>query len=196
MTFQWLGQEVGQPRPPRMTAAELRAAMRKLWTDHTTWTRNVVISFAAGLPDLQVAEQRLLRNQDDIGNALRPLYGDQAANRLTALLRQHIMQAVDVLKAAKSGDKSALDAANRAWQQNADQIADLLASVNPNLKRDEVRALMRQHLDTTLAEAAARIKGDWAADVAAYDAVYDHILLMSDALSVAIARQFGLGGAA
>ncbi len=196
MTFEWLAQVTPQRRSPsRMTASELRAAMRQLWTDHTTWTRNVIISFAAGLPDLQVAEQRLLRNQDDIGNAIRAFSGDQAANQLTALLKQHILQAVDVLKAAKSGDKTALEAANRAWQQNGDQIADLLATATGS-EVGGMRRMMRRHLDTTLAEAAARIKGDWAADVAAYDAVYDHILIMSDVLSSRIARQFHLGGAA
>ena len=49
--------------------------MRKLWEDHITWTRLVIVSFAGGLPDLQATEARLLANQVDIGNAIKPYYG-------------------------------------------------------------------------------------------------------------------------
>jgi hypothetical protein len=61
----------------------LRSQMRKLWEDHITWTRMVIVDFAAGLPDLKAAEQRLLRNQVDIGNAIKPYYGVAAGNALT-----------------------------------------------------------------------------------------------------------------
>jgi hypothetical protein len=57
--------------------------MDKLWEDHITWTRMVIVDFAAGLPDLRTAEARLLRNQVDIGNAIKPYYGRAAGNQLT-----------------------------------------------------------------------------------------------------------------
>jgi hypothetical protein len=47
--------------------------MDKLWEGHITWTRMVIVDFAAGLLDLKTAEARLLRNQADIGNAIRLL---------------------------------------------------------------------------------------------------------------------------
>ena len=79
--------------------------MRKLWEDHVTWTRLAIVSFAAGLPDLQATEDRLLRNQTDIGNAIKPYYGQAAGNRLTALLREHILGAVALLQAAKAATR-------------------------------------------------------------------------------------------
>src|SRR6478672_12028825 len=78
--------------------------MRKLWEDHITWTRLAIVSFAADLPDLQATENRLLANQADIGNAIKPYYGRAAGAKLTKLLREHILGAVDLLVAAKSGD--------------------------------------------------------------------------------------------
>ena len=87
--------------------------MRKLWEDHITWTRLAIVSFAGGLPDLQATEARLLANQVDIGNAIKPYYGRTAGNRLTALLKEHILGAVALLQAAKSGDQTA-DRARRA----------------------------------------------------------------------------------
>src|SRR6476646_9828973 len=74
---------------PRLNARQLafHDGMRKLWEDHITWTRLAIVSFAAGLPDLPATEQRLLRNQTDIANAVKPFYGRKAGNRLTKLLR-------------------------------------------------------------------------------------------------------------
>ena len=45
-------------------------------------------------------------------------------------------------------------------------------------------------MSTTTAEVVARLTHDWDADVRAYDAVYDHILMMSDALADGIVKQF------
>ena len=50
--------------------------------------------------------------------------------------------------------------------------------------------MMNTHLSTTTAEVVARLNKDWNADVRAFDAVYDHILKLSDALSDGIAKQF------
>src|SRR5262245_52831256 len=89
----------------------LRQGMRKLWEDHVTWTRLVIVSTAANLPDLDPTTQRLLQNQTDIGNAIKPFYGDSAGNKLTELLRTHIVGAADVLAAAKANDQAKVDAA-------------------------------------------------------------------------------------
>jgi hypothetical protein len=43
-----------------------------------------------------------------------PFYGNAAGNRLTSLLRKHILGAVDVLTAAKAGDQAALADAQAA----------------------------------------------------------------------------------
>jgi hypothetical protein len=165
--------------------------MRKLWEDHIVWTREAIVSFAAGTPDLQVTLDRLLRNQEDIGDAVKPFYGKKAGDQLTALLKEHINGAVDLLVAAKSGDQQAFERAKDAWYVNGNEIADFLNSANPKFwKRGVMRAMMRTHLDQTLAEAAHRLGGDFAADIRDYDAIHRHILEMADALSAGIVAQF------
>jgi hypothetical protein len=165
--------------------------MRKLWEDHITWTRTFIISFLAGLPDSSTAAGRLLQNQTDIGNAFKPFYGKAAGDQLTALLRDHILIAADILSAAKAGDTAAFNAAVTRWYANADDIAAFLHSLNPeNWPLDELRSMLRAHLDHTLDEAVARLHGDWAADVAAYDQIHLQALEMADTLSSGIIRQF------
>jgi hypothetical protein len=165
--------------------------MRKLWEDHITWTRLFIVSFAADLPDLQATTNRLLQNQVDIGDAIKPYYGDAAGDQLTKLLTKHITTAADLLAAAKSGDQSAFDAALHDWYRNARHIARFLSEANPtNWPYAEMRSMMRDHLDLTLAEASDHLTGHYARDVADYDAVHVEILQMADMLSRGIILQF------
>jgi len=171
--------------------AALNNAMRKLWEDHITWTRVFIISAVAGSPDKDAATQRLLQNQVDIGNAIKPFYGNAAGDQLTALLKDHIVIAADVVTAAKANDKPKLDDANKRWSDNADQIVAFLSKANPkNWPESEMRTMLHDHLKLTTNEAVARIQGDWAADVKAYDAVHEEILHMADGLSMGIVKQF------
>lgn len=171
--------------------AALHDAMRKLWEDHITWTRIFIISAAADLPDKAMATNRLLQNQNDIGNAIKQYYGEAAGNKLTALLKEHITTAADVVAAAKANDQAKLSDANKRWFANADQIADFLSSANPkNWPQAEMRSMMHDHLNLTAKEAVARLHGDWAGDIAAYDAVHNQILTMADGLTMGIVKQF------
>jgi hypothetical protein len=166
-------------------------AMRKLWEDHVTWTRLAIVSFAAGLPDLSATETRLLQNQADIGNAVKPYYGRAAGERLTALLKQHILGAVALLQAAKSGDQTMIKQRSDEWYANANEIADFLNKANPrHWPRSALRAMMKTHLDQTLAEATHRLQGDFAADIRDYEHIHRHILEMADTLSAGIMAQF------
>jgi hypothetical protein len=172
-------------------AVAFRSTMDKLWEDHVTWTRMVIIDFAAGLPDLPTAEARLLRNQVDIGNAVKPYYGAAAGKQLTRLLRMHILEAVPVLAAAKAGDKPKLTQALAAWYANAHQIAVFLSKANPhNWPLSMTDSMMKRHLALTTKEAVARLQGKWSADVRAYDQVHAEILSMSHMLSGGIIGQF------
>jgi len=99
---------------------QLRMAMHKLWEDHITWTRNVILNIMDDLPGADQTVNKLLQNQDDIGNAVKSLYGEAGRKQVTRLLREHITTAADLLKAAKAGNNSAFDEANKKWFANAD----------------------------------------------------------------------------
>jgi hypothetical protein len=181
-------------RAAPMQTAKARAlhdAMRKLWEDHITWTRLAIVSFAHDLPDLPHTQARLLRNQTDIGNAVKPYYGRAAGQQLTRLLEEHITGAVALLVAAKSGDSGRIQAASTAWYDNANRIAAFLSRANPRFwPLREMRAMMRKHLDDTVDEAVARLQGRYEDDIRAYERIHHHILQMADMLSGGIVKQF------
>ena len=175
------------------TAAQLALhdSMRRLWEDHVTWTRLAIVTFADGSAGFSTSAARLLANQDDIGDAIKPFYGEAAGDRLTALLRDHITIAVELLQAAKAGDTAAFEEARTRWYANSDDIADFLAAANPRFwPQDTMRASMRSHLDQTLAEASDELTGRYAASVADYEEIHGHILAMADLLSSGIIQQF------
>ena len=167
-----------------------RSDMRALWEDHITWTRLFIVSAVDDLKDVDATAARLLANQKAIGDAIRPIFGDEAGTQLNQLLDEHILIAGDLIAAAKSGDDRAVEKTSKLWYRNGDEIADFLADAGIG-QREELRSMMKGHLDTTLDEAVARLSGDYEAEIAAYDEVRSHIHHMSDALADGIVAASG-----
>jgi hypothetical protein len=90
--------------PKMFSQAEADSIMqwRVLWTDHAVWTRMYIIESLDNSYGASAAATRLLKNQEDIGNALKPYYGDAAGTQLTALLKTHIYTAVNIIDDVKA----------------------------------------------------------------------------------------------
>jgi hypothetical protein len=172
-------------------AVTFHDAMRALWEAHGAWTHMVIVSFVGSLPDLTAEEQVLLQNQVDIGNAVKPYYGAAAGNKLTELLKAHILGAVTVLEAAKSGDKAKLAQAVAAWSANGRQIGDFLHAANPRfLSRTAAREMMAVHLKQVIQQAVDELTGQYGAGARAFAPYIRHILDMADMISGGIIKQF------
>jgi hypothetical protein len=172
-------------------ALTLHDGMRALWESHGTWTERAIVDFVGGLPDTPVAITRLLRNQTEIGNAVKPFYGRQAGNQLTALLKGHINAAVAVLKAAKSGDAAATAKAKSVFYANGNRIAAFLHKANPrHWPLAAMKTMMRIHLDQVVQLAVDQLQGHYAAAARLYDTYIGHILDMADMLSDGVIQQF------
>lgn len=185
-----LSQVASLQKNPTKSQVDLKMTMRKLWEDHVTWTRMYIVSAAADAPDASLAAQRLLKNQEDIGNAIQPYYGNEAGDKLTVLLKDHILMAADIIKAAKAGNTKVVAEGQQKWSQNADDIALLLSGANPNWPKQALKDMLQMHLDLTTEEVVARLAKDYAKDISTYDKVHEHALSMADALSDGIIKQF------
>jgi hypothetical protein len=172
-------------------ALALHDRMRALWESHGTWTERAIVDFVGGLPDTQVAVARLLRNQTEIGNAVKPFYGRTAGNQLSALLKSHIRAAVALLQAAKSGDSKATAARQAAFFANGNRIARFLHAANPrHWSLRAMKTMMRVHLNQVIGLAVAQLQGHYRAAVRLYGVYIGHILDMADMLSTGIMQQF------
>ena len=172
------------------SAEPVRLALRKLWSDHVIWTREYIVAAVAGTPDANAAAGRLLKNQEDIGEAIVPYYGKGAGAKLTDLLKQHILIAVDLVAAAKSGDQKAFATHDARWTANIGEIAAFLSGANPNWPERDVLDLLALHLKLTKDETVARITSDWTADVKAFDDIFTEILVVADTIHDGLVAQF------
>ncbi|MDK2586612.1 glycosyltransferase [Romboutsia sedimentorum] len=176
--------------PCNKAACNLRMAQRKLWIDHVSWTRSFIVSDLSSLEDKGPVLERLLKNQDDIGNSIKPYYGEEAGNKLAALLREHIELAGKVADGAKSGNKDDLEKYNKLWHENADKIANFLSSANPNYSNKTLKDMLYMHLQFVTDQVVYRLNKDWNADIKAYDKGENHMIEFADILSDGIIKQF------
>lgn len=154
------------------------------------WTRLYIVSTLEGLDDQEKVLARLLENQEDIGNAFKPYYGEAPGNKLTELLKDHILLAGKVVDAAKSGNNANFERYNKEWYKNADDIADFLSKANPNLPNEELKEFLEMHLELITEDVKARLAKDWDSSIIALDKGIDHILKLADTLSNGVVKQF------
>ncbi len=171
-------------------SVQLKTSLQKLWIDHTIWTRSYIVSAISGLEDQEKVLAKLLKNQDDIGNAIKPYYGDAAGNRLAELLREHILIGGKVVDAAKSGNQDNLNKYNTEWYKNADDIALFLSKANPNWSNAELKDMLHMHLKLVTDQVVTRLNKDWDAEILAYDEGEDHMIEFADILTKGIIKQF------
>jgi hypothetical protein len=169
---------------------ELKQGMRRLWSDHVVWTRNYIVAAADGHASAQAASARLLRNQEDIGKAVVPYFGEAGGTKLTDLLKQHILIAVDLVAAAKAGDTAKQSDADAKWTANAADIATFLSEANEHWPKQTLLDMLNEHLSLTKQEAVARLQSKWDEDVVLFDKIHTQAMLMADALTDGIVRKF------
>lgn len=174
-----------------LKALAFHDAMRSLWVAHGTWTERAIVDYVGELPDATLAINRLLQNQVEIGNAVKPYYGAKGGAALTKLLKEHIDDAVAVLVAAKSGDAAATAKAKAAFYANGNEVAAFLHAANPkHWSLQDMRTMMRIHLNQVVGLAVDQLTGHYSAAIRLYGAYIDHLLGMADMLSEGIVQQF------
>ncbi|MFC5470660.1 glycosyltransferase [Cohnella suwonensis] len=169
---------------------QLQGDLRKLWIDHVVWTRNYIVSAVSGADDQAKVLERLLRNQQDIGNAIKPYYGDAAGDKLAELLTEHILLAGNIVDAAIKGNAADVDKNNKLWYANADEMARFLSKANPNWSEQELKKMLYEHLQLVTDALTTRLNKDWAGDIAAFDKGEQHMIRFADILVDGIVKQF------
>lgn len=116
--------------------------------------------------------------------------GEAAGTKLSALLRDHILTATEVVKSATAGDKNNLTVAQGKWSANGKEIAAFMSGANSNWPRKTLEEMLRKHLDLTTGEVVGRLNKNWASDIKAFDEGHAHMPVFADTLMNGIAKQF------
>ena len=169
---------------------ELTNYFRMLWEQHIAWTRMAVMGIIHQLPESELILQRLLRNATDFSNALAPFYGEEAAREFARLFTNHITIASELVQALMAGDNNAVTETDRRWRENADQIADFLADINPYWRDDDWSAMLYEHLDLLSANIESMLAQNYEESISGYDEIEMQALEMADMMAEGLAMQF------
>ncbi|MFF2480940.1 glycosyltransferase [Paenibacillus sp. NPDC058071] len=182
--------ENGGPVCVSPKVVQLKSELEKAWIDHTIWTRNYIVSALSDSQDQKYVLNRLLQNQQDIGNAIKPYYGEAAGNKLAELLKEHIVLAGKIIEAAKTNNQADVKKFEADWHKNADEIAKFLSDANPNWSFKELQDMLYAHLQYITDIVLARLKGDWQASIDTTDKNEVHMIHFADILTEGIVKQF------
>ena len=171
--------------------ADTKAAMRELWAGHIFWIRNVVLDNASDNPTARdVAEKAVVANAKEIASTITPFYGETASEMLFTLLAGHYGAVKEYSDATITGSKSKQDAALAHLASNADDIAVFLSGANPYLQKDAVRGLIAAHGAHHVAQIVQFQKKDYAHEVQTWQVMRQHVYVIADTLTTALAKQF------
>lgn len=165
-------------------------SMRLVWSQHVYWTRMLLISIAERLKDQDAVTGRLLQNPNDIGRIFADYYSRDVVETISGLLTEHLKIGAELITALRDEKTAYADMLNRQWYINADKMANAFSGINPYYEQEIMREMLYRHLDLTKQEVAMRLAGNYPADIKAFDMVEEEALLMADAFSVGIMRQF------
>ena len=118
---------------------------QKLWIDYFFWIRYYIYSLMLDQSGLSCTASRALRNADDFAEFFKQFYGEATSERLAELLTQHILILSEIATTIKSGqDYSAI---KESFYQNVNDIARLLADINPYWDEETWRRLLYERYD-------------------------------------------------
>jgi hypothetical protein len=167
----------------------LRNQFRLLWEQHVYWTRMVILGIAFASPDLAATTERLLRNVPDFEAVLRRFYRPGEVRMFGVLLKDHLVIAADLVRAAKAGDSEAVAELEKRWYANADEIVQLMHRMNPFWLTRVLRPMWHRHLALTQDEAVETLTGQYAKGISTFDEIEKLAMTMADEFARGIIKQ-------
>jgi hypothetical protein len=170
---------------------ELRVALNTLLQEHVYLAAAATGSALAGRQDeFKAAAGSLDANSIALSKAIGSVYGMQAENSFLALWRQHIGFVVDYTTGVATKDMAKQDKAVNALVGYTQSFGAFLAAANPNLPKDVVAGLVKEHVLTLKAVVDAQAMKDPVKTYTAARSAAAHMAMIANPLADAIIKQF------
>ncbi len=166
----------------------MRDQFRLLWEQHVYWTRMVILGILFGLPDTEASINRLLRNPLGLAAIFKEFFKAPIVADFVKLFTGHLTIAAELVKAVKDKDSTAAVDAERRWYENADQIANILAAMNPFWSEQEWKYLLYNHLAMTKQEVVDIMTKDYVESINEFDRIELEALKMADEMTNGIVK--------
>ncbi len=169
---------------------DLNNDMRQAWNNHSFWTAMFVNSIVEALPNAEAVKARLMENPSEITAVFEKFYSQPMTTQLNQLLSEHLRLASELLEDLKENDMENAAQVEAQWYQNADKIARLLSSSNSKYNYEELRRMLRTHLDMLKNTMVADLNGEHARTVQLTDESNEHLMQLADGLTEGLLAQF------
>lgn len=173
----------GNPSDAGAGTMGLSEAMRLAWLNHVVWSRLYLISAAEDLENTDDTLMQLLGNVDDITDAFANNYSPAAIQQLKELLTEHIQLAGNLIDELKRGEREEYNHILPDWYENGERIADFLSRQTAAYNRQELRDMIKNHLDILREEIESWFEKDYRKDIDAFIRAENEILSMADYLA-------------
>jgi hypothetical protein len=175
----------------RAAVLETKMALRDLWVEHVFWIRSYVLAtHAHDSAQTKVAEEEVVSNAKALAGTITPFYGQAASDGLLKLLAGHWGAVRDYNTATLAKSQPSQDKAVANITSNAREIAKFLSGANPNLPEETVFGLLSSHGGHHVAQINQVAAGDFQNEADNWHAMRKHMLVISDAIAEALAKQF------
>ena len=181
------GFESGEMRPEQR---ELNNDMRQAWSQHNFWGNMFLVSLFHTLENLDAVKMRLEQSPEDIAAVFQSFYASPTVTQIRNLLAEHVRLAGEMANAMKNGNMERSTQLETQLNQNADQMARLLANANSNYDDEELRRMMRNHLNLMQDTMTSELSGDHNEAVRLMGENADQLMDMADVLTEGLVQQF------
>ena len=172
-------------------ATGLRSTLTMAFQEHTYLAaRATGAALGARDAEFKAAAAALDANGVDIAKAIGSVYGQGAQDAFLPLWRRHIGFVVDYTVGVATKDQAKQQKAVEDLVGYSQDFGAFLASANPNLPKDVVAGLVKDHILTLKPVIDAQAAGDQASVYTMLRAATGHMRMIADPLAEAIVKQF------
>lgn len=190
LVFPAVGVQAEEAPTVTTPAANLRANLDQLLSEHYTLAVESMMKTYDGAPDAAAAQAALEQNGEDMTPAIASIYGEEAAQQFEDIFTPHNMYTDDLAKAVKDGDKEAEAKAEQEVEDFANEFGSFLATATEgNLPEEAAIEAVQAHEDYVQDTFDAYVEGDYKTAYSDYLKGFDNIFDISKALSGAITTQ-------
>ena len=168
---------------------ETDVVLKKIWSDNVMWTRFFIISAISGIGDLQIITKKLIKTPTEFSNVLKNYFAEESSKKFEALMMDHLLIGIKLINTAKSGNISAIKGMRTQWYKNADEISELMSSMNSNWNYNEWQKMLRENLKLTEDQVIKRFSRQYNDDISSFEKMNSLSIKMAEIMATGIIKQ-------
>jgi hypothetical protein len=185
---------ISQTQNPNYISGQMNFIFRArmIWRDLATWLRSYKVSLYGGVGNTDEISQRLFRIPLEYGNVLRVFFGDQPTEQFINLLTQYIAILQSLFIAQINNDVNAINNLTQQVYQNVNNMAALLASINPYWTQGEWITFLTLFTGLQIQEATTFLTKDYKLNNDIFDRILSFTNIVGDYFSEGLTNYFTL----